>query len=88
MHARTAWACAVEVHRAECAEGVLYITLVLVLLTLNMGSIGVLIFERAAPDSNIRHASDAIWWSFVTITTVGYGDHFPVTWGGRIVGMS
>lgn len=38
-------------------------------------------------NSNIRTAEDAIWWSYVTITTVGYGDKFPVTTGGRIVGI-
>lgn len=39
------------------------------------------------PLSNIKTAEDAIWWSYVTITTVGYGDKFPVTTGGRIIGM-
>jgi voltage-gated potassium channel len=38
------------------------------------------------PTSNIHTASDALWWSFVTITTVGYGDTFPVTDAGRLLG--
>lgn len=37
------------------------------------------------PDSNIKTAEDAIWWAYVTITTVGYGDRFPVTTEGRII---
>ncbi len=37
------------------------------------------------PSSNIKTAEDAIWWSFVTITTVGYGDKFPVTTEGRLI---
>jgi len=37
------------------------------------------------PESNIKTAGDAIWWAFVTITTVGYGDRFPVTSAGRII---
>ena len=37
------------------------------------------------PNSNIKTAEDAIWWSYVTITTVGYGDKFPVTTEGRII---
>jgi voltage-gated potassium channel len=37
------------------------------------------------PNSNIKTAEDAIWWSFVTVTTVGYGDKFPVTTEGRII---
>jgi voltage-gated potassium channel len=37
------------------------------------------------PASNIRTAEDAIWWAYVTITTVGYGDKFPVTTEGRVI---
>jgi voltage-gated potassium channel len=47
-------------------------------------SVAVLHFEREA-DSNISSPDDAIWWAFVTVTTVGYGDKYPVTTGGRIV---
>jgi voltage-gated potassium channel len=34
---------------------------------------------------NIKTAEDALWWSYITITTVGYGDHYPVTNQGRLV---
>ena len=37
------------------------------------------------PNSNIKTAEDAIWWAYVTITTVGYGDKFPVTTEGRVI---
>lgn len=47
-------------------------------------SIAILQVETS-PDSNITTAEEAIWWSYVTITTVGYGDKFPVTTGGRII---
>jgi voltage-gated potassium channel len=39
------------------------------------------------PNSNIRTPMDAIWWALTTITTVGYGDRFPVTLEGRLVAM-
>ena len=53
-------------------------------LMLIFGSISILQFENV-PESNIKTAEDAIWWAFVTITTVGYGDRYPVTTGGRII---
>ena len=49
-------------------------------------SIAILNFETA-PESNIKTASDALWWSFVTITTVGYGDFYPTTTLGRIIAV-
>jgi voltage-gated potassium channel len=49
------------------------------------GAIIVYFFERHAPHSNIHTIGDAFWWSFVTVTTVGYGDFFPVTTPGRFV---
>ncbi len=46
----------------------------------------VLYFEHDAPGGNIRTASDVMWWGICTVTTVGYGDRFPVTDAGRICG--
>lgn len=48
-------------------------------------SLSVLAFEKDAPEANILTAGDALWWSVVTITTVGYGDYFPVTVEGRLI---
>lgn len=53
-------------------------------LVLTLASTGILYCERA-PGSNIRTAEDALWWSMTTVTTVGYGDKFPVTTPGRIL---
>ncbi len=50
-------------------------------------SLLVLQFESRSPDANITTGGDALWWSAVTITTVGYGDYFPVTTLGRIAGV-
>lgn len=56
------------------------------IVVIALASIVVLELEASAGDAaNIRTAQDAMWWSMVTMTTVGYGDHYPVTVEGRMV---
>jgi voltage-gated potassium channel len=60
---------------------------VITLAFIVLSSIGVNYFEQGKSDSNIQSIWDGIWWSVVTIATVGYGDRFPVSVGGRLVGL-
>jgi voltage-gated potassium channel len=63
------------------------ITATLALIVMTTGSVLVLQFESQAPGANIKSGWDALWYSIVTITTVGYGDRYPVTMGGRIAAI-
>ena len=65
----------------------LFRVLIAVATTLITGSWLVLLFEEHAKGSNIHDYPDALWWAIVTVTTVGYGDRFPVTEGGRAVAV-
>jgi voltage-gated potassium channel len=57
----------------------------LTFIAIVLASVSILQFERDAPGASIRTAVDAIWWAVSTITTVGYGDTYPVTSAGRAV---
>jgi voltage-gated potassium channel len=59
----------------------------LIILVLEFGSLAILIAEHDASEANITTAADALWWSVVTVSTVGYGDRFPVTFLGRITAI-
>lgn len=65
----------------------LYAAVTTVTLVLLAG-IAVLDAEQNAAGANIRSIGDAWWWAFTTITTVGYGDFYPVTLAGRLVAVA
>ena len=61
----------------ERAGTTLFAVLFLVVVLLEVAKLVRAAIEQDAPSSNIRNASDALWWTWVSVTTVGYGDRFP-----------
>ncbi len=56
-------------------------------MTMFVAALAVLDAERPSPDANIAGFGDALWWAATTVTTVGYGDQYPVTNQGRVVAV-
>lgn len=71
-----------EVRSVLARRGVNYVLLIIAAVVL-VGAGLVLEFERDIEGSNITSFPDALWWALTTITTVGYGDRFPVSPAGR-----
>ncbi len=69
------------------AQSTLLVVVLAVIIVLEMAAILILRAETPDSNANIQTASDAIWWTVVTVATVGYGDKYPVTSPGRIVGV-
>ena len=64
----------------------IYVGVILPLL-IYVCALGVYDAEHKAPGANITNFGDSIWWAFVTICTIGYGDYYPVTFEGRAIAV-
>ncbi len=62
----------------------LVIFLVMTILPLYVSSVGIYYCENAAQPDKFASILHSLWWAVVTLTTVGYGDMYPITIGGKI----
>ena len=69
------------------ANMVVVLPSIIIILIIIFGGIGVYLVEHKHQGANITTLGEALWWAVVTITTVGYGDYFPVTAIGRIIAI-
>ena len=63
-------------------ELILFLTVTLMLIFIS--SYGIYFFENESQPNAYSSIFDSMWWSIVTLTTVGYGDVYPITLGGKI----
>lgn len=65
------------------AKEELSIFIMAILVLLYLAAVGIYHFEHAAQPEVFKSIFDCLWWSVATLTTVGYGDVYPITAGGR-----
>ena len=69
------------------AQSTLLTAVLAAIVMLEVGALLILDAESASPQANITTGIDALWWNIVTLSTVGYGDKYPVTTAGRVLGV-
>jgi voltage-gated potassium channel len=69
------------------AQSTLLTAALAAIVMLEVGAVLILDAESASPQANIQTGLDALWWNIVTLATVGYGDKYPVTTAGRVIGV-
>ena len=68
----------------KLAKEELLLFLAMSLVVIYLAAVGIYYFEQSAQPEAFASVPHAMWWAVATLTTVGYGDLYPVTAGGKI----
>lgn len=68
----------------EIARAELIVYLFLTVILLYIAATGIYYFESSAQPETFKSIAHSLWWAVTTLTTVGYGDAYPITFGGRL----
>lgn len=60
-------------------------TIVFSVMAVSLGAVGIYLIEYSVEGTKITNLGDAFWWAIVTVTTVGYGDVYPITAEGKVI---
>lgn len=71
-------------HAFHIAKEEIVLFMITALLLIYFAAVGIYYFENAAQPEVFSSVFDSLWWSVITLTTVGYGDMHPITLGGRL----
>lgn len=69
-------------HKGPLLKSMFFIIFMFIMF---IGPVLILVFEAHLDGANIKTAEDALWWVYVTVTTIGYGDFYPISVGGRLL---
>jgi voltage-gated potassium channel len=77
-----------NIARNRLAESTLLSGILVVFFVMTAGGMAIVYVEAPVEGSNIKTGGDALWYALVTIATVGYGDRYPITAAGRLIGST
>lgn len=72
------------VNAMKLAKEQIVLFMIITLMLIYFAAVGIYYFENEAQSEHFSSIFSSLWWSIVTLTTVGYGDVYPITVGGRI----
>lgn len=72
------------IYAISVAKEQIFLFLFITFILIYLAAVGIYYFEHAAQPEKYTSIFDSLWWSIITLTTVGYGDVYPITIGGRV----